>query len=136
MQEEWVDRTDHLQEQVEEIRARMQDVEQGLQDVTHAQEVRQEVDQVGEQVMRLALQTQKVSRGWNAGDDETRELRRELAGVSDELAELWARAEGADRGLGGMATALGRVCEELAELRSRVSGRSGASEFAEPDQRV
>jgi len=108
-----------LQDQVAELAARMQDAEQGLQDATRAEEVRQQVTHVSEQLLRL--KTQRVSRGSGLADDDARELRRELSDMGEELSGLWTRVDGAERGLEGMAEALGRVCEEFAAFRERVA---------------
>lgn len=107
-----------VQDQLGELNARLQDVEQGIQDVAHAQEVRQQVNHVSEQALRLALRTQRVSRSHGA-DEEVRGLRDDFGALGEELAGVWARVEGAECGLEGMTAALGRVCEELAELRAR-----------------
>lgn len=127
--------TRYLQEQVTELHGKLQNVEHGLQDMAHAQEVREEVDHVGEQVMRLTMQRQRMSRGPGVLADDSRELRRELDEVGDELAELWHKAKDAECGLDGMATALDRVCGEVADLRVLVEeGGCIGSESEEEDE--
>jgi len=76
-----------------------------------------------------------MSRGPGVLAGDSRELRRELDEVGDELAELWHKAKDAECGLDGMATALDRVCGEVADLRILVEeGGCIGSESEEEDE--
>lgn len=123
--------TADFQEQVTQLRERLQEAENGLQDLAHAHEMRQEVEHVGEQVIRLTLQRQRLARGQQPATQEVEVLRRELDGVSEELAELWEKVKEAEGGLDGMANALSRVCGELAELKEHGLDSPSSSEELE-----
>jgi len=124
--------TAFVQDQMVDFGTRLQDAEHGLQDVASAQEVRQETSQVNEQVLRLALRTQRASRAPGIVEEELRALRSEFGHVNEEVAGFWVRVEGAECGLESMSEALNRVCDELAELRSRL-GRMPAAISSEWD---
>jgi len=121
-----------VQDQIVDLGTRLQDAEHGLQDVASVQEVRQEMSQVNEQVLRLALRTQRASRAPGIVEEELRALRSEFGHVNEEVGGLWVRVEGAECGLESMSEALNRVCDELAELRSRL-GRMPAAMNGEWD---
>ncbi|CAE8642777.1 unnamed protein product, partial [Polarella glacialis] len=124
-----------LEDQVASLASRLQDLEQGFQDVATSSEAQQRLEGVGERALRLALRAQRAvhGNGQSFASDDARELRRELAAVGEEMASLWSRVEGAECGLGGMADALSRVCEELALLRRRRNGNdNGAAAEASP----
>eukprot|EP00930_Biecheleria_cincta_P026106 TRINITY_DN18459_c0_g4_i1.p1 TRINITY_DN18459_c0_g4~~TRINITY_DN18459_c0_g4_i1.p1 ORF type:complete len:559 (+),score=127.35 TRINITY_DN18459_c0_g4_i1:90-1766(+) len=122
-----------LQDQVADLGSKCQDLECGLQDVADAQETRQQVDHVGERALRLALRAQRAAHGQSIASNDARELREELSGVGEEIGNLWSRVEGAECGLESMATALGRICDELSSLRG-ASHRSPCGRTAAADR--
>merc|ERR1712151_134318 len=104
---------DSMQGQVSDLDVRvlnversLQDVEQEMHDIWMDQCLKQQVGQVGEQMMRLALvKSQK---------DSNVELEVEVGALGDDVVSLQDRICDMEQGLDGMSKALARVCEELA----------------------
>eukprot|EP00927_Polykrikos_kofoidii_P086200 TRINITY_DN9592_c0_g1_i1.p1 TRINITY_DN9592_c0_g1~~TRINITY_DN9592_c0_g1_i1.p1 ORF type:complete len:513 (-),score=78.98 TRINITY_DN9592_c0_g1_i1:89-1441(-) len=131
---EMEERCEHLQQQVTEISSCMQEMdrglretEQGLHDLWMDQRVRQQVSQVGEQMMRFTLKDRGNANAWQPGlrgdgsDVALGHVQGEVGALGDELGSLQSRMHGVEHGLESMATALSRVCEEVAGLRCRGS---------------
>jgi len=126
------DRNDGVQQQVFDLSARfssversVQDLEQGLHDMWRDQCVRQQVGQVGEQMMRLQMmQTGEAADANNgtAAAGDVYELQSEVTAVCDDVVTLQDRVRLMESGLDKMSKAFSRVCEELAGLRRTQSG--------------
>lgn len=108
-------------EQLEEMRDHLHDLEGRLQDLQLDQDVRHEASHVGEQVFRLAMRMQRLDNHEArnmVSIEEARELHAELGELSEQLVHLASRLTHAERGLSSMAEGFDRVCEELANMRS------------------
>ncbi|CAE7495870.1 unnamed protein product [Symbiodinium sp. CCMP2456] len=109
-----------LEDQVAELDARMQTFGSEIQDLVQTQEARLQVDSVGERALRLALRAQRAVNAQDFSED-AREMREELTEMSEDLTSLWQRVQSSELGLDSMAEAVGRICEELSQLKSRRS---------------
>jgi len=118
-------------EQVGDLGARVHETERGLRDVAQAQDVQRQAHRVGERVLGLSLRMQRVeqrgasaggSRSWAEGlgesTQECAELREELDAAGEALVVLRTRVQASEQSLEGVAEAIDRICEELAELRA------------------
>eukprot|EP00439_Symbiodinium_sp_Y106_P019034 s1897_g2.t1 len=110
--------TSMLEDQVAELDARMQTFGSEIQDLVQTQEARLQVDSVGERALRLALRAQRAVNAQDFSED-AREMREELTEMSEDLTSLWQRVQSSELGLDSMAEAVGRICEELRQLKSR-----------------
>lgn len=128
-----------MHERLMDLEGRVQETESNMQDLRLEHDVKRETSHIGEQILRLGMRTQSLER---VGKDcsmavdleEVRELRGELSDFSEQLLNLTNRLSHAERGLGGMAEAFGRVCEELGQLRSaRAPGRSSLASSHEQE---
>mmetsp|Transcript_73671 Transcript_73671/g.204864 ORF Transcript_73671/g.204864 Transcript_73671/m.204864 type:complete len:505 (-) Transcript_73671:7-1521(-) len=123
-----------LDTRLNDVERGLRELEQGLQDMRMEFQVRQQVGQVGEQMMRLALaRTQDVRGARNGRADGVSatgaeaeaafmELEAEVGAMGEDVALLQGQVVGLESGLDGMSKALDRVCEELASLRNQVGG--------------
>lgn len=137
LRNELEEHTAMLEDQVAELDARMQTFGSEIQDLVQTQEARLQVDSVGERALRLALRAQRAVTAQDFSED-AREMREELTEMSEELTSLWQRVQSSELGLDSMAEAVGRICEELSQLKSRrsavtqpTSGSPASSRLAE-----
>eukprot|EP00929_Paragymnodinium_shiwhaense_P011075 TRINITY_DN11638_c0_g1_i1.p1 TRINITY_DN11638_c0_g1~~TRINITY_DN11638_c0_g1_i1.p1 ORF type:complete len:483 (+),score=133.84 TRINITY_DN11638_c0_g1_i1:86-1534(+) len=131
------ERADIAQEQVHELYGRLdvverglQDAQQGLSDLYEDQLVKEQVNEVGEQIMRLALRAQKVD---SADSILVDKLQGEVNVLTEDIDTVLVRVGDVEQGLECMSKAFERVCVELASLqKGRANG--GVAETAEAPQ--
>jgi hypothetical protein len=123
---------------LQDVESGLQNMEQGLHDMWMDQRVKHQVNQVGEQLLRLGQLTHGDTNSADVlelqeiNSADVSELQEELSQVNEQICQVQDRLHGAERGLDSMSRGFARVCAELAGLRGTSGLSNAAASGGEP----